>query len=503
MSQLKKGAILSYINIFLNVAIGLVLTPFIIRSLGDSEYGLYTLIGSFVAYLSLMDLGLNNTIIRFVSKYRAEKDKRGEEVFLGTTMKIYGIISIILVVIGLILYFNLENIFSQSLNPEQMMSAKIMFLILVFNLAITLPGGAFTAICNAYEQFVFPRLLGIVRYILRALTVVAVLTMSGKAISLVVIDTVFNISVIAVTFLYVILKQKVVFDFSKWDKVMVKQIFSYSIWIFIFAIIQTFQWNTGQMILGITTDTIQVAIYAVGIMLGTYYGSFASAINNLLLPRANRFVANTNDSVLLTNEMIKIGRLISIILFWILGGFLLTGKDFINIWVGENYAKSYWVALFIMIVMTIPLSQSFGNSIIEAKNKVSFRAKATAVSMSLGLIVGYFLSINFGIIGLISAISGAFIINTFINNWYYNKIFGFEVFRFFKNVFAIPLLLLIIVSILIYLLQSTLHSFSIVIQFTIKVIAYSIIYLPLVIFIFLDKGERTSLLKLKTRTNAN
>lgn len=37
MSQLKKGALLSYANIFLTNIIGLILTPFIIRILGD-EY---------------------------------------------------------------------------------------------------------------------------------------------------------------------------------------------------------------------------------------------------------------------------------------------------------------------------------------------------------------------------------------------------------------------------------------------------------------------------------
>ena len=76
MSQLKKGAILSYGNILLTNIIGLVITPFMIKALGDSEYGLYTLIGSLVTYFSLMDFGLNNTIIRFVAKYRAEKDLR-------------------------------------------------------------------------------------------------------------------------------------------------------------------------------------------------------------------------------------------------------------------------------------------------------------------------------------------------------------------------------------------------------------------------------------------
>ncbi|HEY0045751.1 MAG TPA: oligosaccharide flippase family protein, partial [Flavobacterium sp.] len=86
MSQLKKGAMLSYVSIILTTTIGLMMTPFIIRTLGDSEFGLYTLIGALVSYFGIMDFGLNNTIVRFIARYRAKKDKEGEENFLATTM---------------------------------------------------------------------------------------------------------------------------------------------------------------------------------------------------------------------------------------------------------------------------------------------------------------------------------------------------------------------------------------------------------------------------------
>ena len=165
MSQLKKGALLSYTTIFLTNIIGLILTPFIIKSLGDAEYGLYALIGAFVGYISVLDFGLNNTIVRFVAKYRAKKDKKGEENFLAITMSIYGVISLTIVALGVVLYFNLDSIFSNSLTFEELDKAKIMFIILIFNLVITLPGGAFTAICTGYEHFVFPRTINIVRYI--------------------------------------------------------------------------------------------------------------------------------------------------------------------------------------------------------------------------------------------------------------------------------------------------------------------------------------------------
>ncbi|MEG1426315.1 MAG: ABC transporter ATP-binding protein, partial [Oscillospiraceae bacterium] len=57
------------------------------------------------------------------------------------------------------------EIASSQLSKEELEKAKLMMIILIFNLAITLPGGAFTAISNAYEKFVFPRSISIIKYI--------------------------------------------------------------------------------------------------------------------------------------------------------------------------------------------------------------------------------------------------------------------------------------------------------------------------------------------------
>ena len=227
MNQLKAGVLLNYTTIMLTVIVGLILTPFIINRLGDAEYGLYILIGAFVGYLTLFDFGLNNTIIRFVAKYRIEKDKEGEENFLATVMSIYGIISVLIMGVGIILYFSLDSIFSDSLTVQELDKAKVMFVILLFNIAFTLPGGAFTAISSAYEHFVFSRVANIIKYIIRSILVVVLLLYGGDAIGLVILDTVMNLLIISVNVYYVFKVLKVKFKFHSFQLDFLKEIFSY------------------------------------------------------------------------------------------------------------------------------------------------------------------------------------------------------------------------------------------------------------------------------------
>ncbi len=89
INQRKVGVILSYITLGLNALIGMIYVPLMIKYLGQQEYGLYQLMGSLISYFAIMDFGLSSTVVRFYSKYDAEKDKKGKENVLGIARRIY------------------------------------------------------------------------------------------------------------------------------------------------------------------------------------------------------------------------------------------------------------------------------------------------------------------------------------------------------------------------------------------------------------------------------
>ncbi len=437
MSQLKKGAILNYINIILINIVGLVLTPFILRYLGKDEYGIFITIGAMVGTISILDFGLNNTIVRFVAKYRAEKDRKGEENFLATTMIIYSIISVLVLIVGFTFYTQIDSYFSQ-MNPEELRIAKIMYIILIFNLAIRLPGGSFTGICSGYEAFVFPKLLNIIRYVLRSLTVVGVLLLGGKSIALVIIDTVFGLSVVTITAFYVFKKLKVRFKLHDFSKSFIKHILKYSVWIFVFSLVNLFQWKAGHWVLGSICPPAVLAVYGIGITLGTYYGGFSTAISGVFLPRATQMSVGNASGEQLTDMMIKIGRLSFVILMYILIAFILYGYQFVHLWVGETIGEkgsyqSWIIALMIMVAYTLPLVQHFGNSILEAKNKLSFKAILYVTFMIIGTAVGAFLAIEYAAVGMMIGTVAGWLIVQNVMNFYYHRVIKLNIPRFFKE----------------------------------------------------------------------
>ena len=95
VNQLKAGAFLSYLSIGLNNIIGLIYTPFMLRMMGQSEYGLYSLVASIVAYLTVLDLGFGNAIVRYTAKFRAEGKEQEQYEMFGMFLILYSIIGII------------------------------------------------------------------------------------------------------------------------------------------------------------------------------------------------------------------------------------------------------------------------------------------------------------------------------------------------------------------------------------------------------------------------
>ncbi|WP_299252415.1 oligosaccharide flippase family protein [uncultured Aquimarina sp.] len=499
MSQLKKGALLTYLKIFLTNVIGIMITPLIVSYLGKDEYGIFNAIGALIGTIALLDFGLTNTVVRFVAKYRAEKDRVGEENFLATIRLLYLGVSMLVIVLGIIFYFFIDSYFTK-FSPEELRIAKLMFVILIFNLAVQLPGMIFTGICKGYESFVFPESVSVIRYLLRSFTVVMVLLYGGRAISLVIVDTIFNLLTIAVSAHFVIRKLKVKFKLHELSKKYIKQIFKYSSWIFVFSIVGMLQWKSGSWVLGAISVPKVLGIYGLGIALGTYYGAFSTAISSVFLPRATQMSVNNATGEDLTSMMIKLGRLSFIILMYILGAFMLYGEQFINLWVGggelegdaryniKECREIYIIALMIMVGYTLPLLQAFGNSILEAKNKLSFKAVLYLVFMLLGTVLGGFLAIEYSAIGMITGLVAGWLVVQNVMNFYYHNTIGLNIFRFFKELLHKTLLVVLFVVLIGYFINFIPGNGWI--NFVLKGGTYTVIFTILMYFLGMQEYER-------------
>ena len=187
--QRKLGAILSYVSIIASTLVQLIYTPFLISKLGQSEYGLYSLINSIIGYLTVLDLGFGNAIIVYTAKYRMQGKFLEEQKLHGMFKIIFSIIGCIAAGIGIILYFNVNTLFGNSMNALELSEARIMMLILAFNLFITFQFSIYSSIISAYEKFTFQKIMAIINTLLKPLLMIPLLLLGYKAIVMTLVIT--------------------------------------------------------------------------------------------------------------------------------------------------------------------------------------------------------------------------------------------------------------------------------------------------------------------------
>ena len=295
MNQIKAGAALNYVSICLNMVVGLIYTPYMLRMLGQSEYGLYSLAASIIAYLTVLDLGFANAIVRYTAKFRAEGKEREQEEMFGMFFILYIGIGILAMIAGCVLSLNVENLFSRSMTETEVERTRIMLWLMTFNLAFTFPMSIWGSIMTAYERFVFQRLVSIVRSILNPVVMVLLLVIGYKAVAMVVVTTIFNVVTLLVNYWYCKhrLSIKVRFARFKWD--LLKEVSIYSFWIFLQVIMDRIYWSTGQFVLGIYKGAVAIAIYAVAVQLLNMYMLFSTAISGVFLPKITAMVTKENN----------------------------------------------------------------------------------------------------------------------------------------------------------------------------------------------------------------
>src|SRR5690606_31980349 len=148
-------------------------------------------------------------------------------------------------------------------------------------------------------------------------------------------------------------KLSVKIKFHYFDKPLLKEFIQYSFYIFITMLMDQIYWRSDQVILGIILGTTSVAVFSIGSQIVTYYMTLSTSMSGVFLPNITKkvFSDGTNDE--LSDILIKVGRIQYILLGMVLTGFILYGREFIAIWVGEEFNKSYYIALIIMIPFTI------------------------------------------------------------------------------------------------------------------------------------------------------
>ena len=433
MNQRKIGVIISYLTLAFNIIIGLVYTPFMILKLGDGQYGIFALANSLISFVTLLDLGFGQTLVRYISRARTTGDKEEEHRLNGFFLRLYLVISVIALIIGIGIVILYPKLAAKTFTGEEIRLFRIVFLILLVNVSISFPMSVFSSTLNAYEEFFVLKLANFVMNAFKYLVMFLLLVFGYKLVAIAVV--VLITSLITQCF-YVICSVKKIgikFDFSKMETNLTKEILHFSFFIFLNLIIDFLYGNTYKLILGAVAGTVSVSIYSIGTYFSQYFTELSCAMSGVFLPKIMDLYQK-NERKGISDLFNKIGRLQMALLFLVLGGYVCLGREFINLWVGSTYKDSYFIGIIIMLPSIVPLTQNIGITIIRAMNIHKYRSYMYIVIAIINVAISIPLAMKYGGIGsAIGTSIATFLGQIFFMNWFYAKKVQIDIRKYWSN----------------------------------------------------------------------
>lgn len=437
MNQLKWGVLLSYFSMGLGIVLSLVYTPFMLRLLGQAEWGLYSLVASVVGYLSLLSFGFGGAYVRFHARAVARDADTEVPRLNGLFLIVFVAIGIFTLLAGALLIANIRTVLGNKLTPSEIDTARILMGLMTFTVAISFPASVFNSFLIAEERFFFQRMLSLVLTVVSPVSTLVVLLLGYKSVGMAAVAAVIAVGSAAVNVTYCTRRLNMVFAFRGLDPLLLKEVALFSSYIFLNMIVDQVNWNVDKFILGRVGGTVMVAVYAIAAQLNSYYISLSTVVSSVFVPRVNRLVATADDNVELTHLFTRVGRVQFMILMLVCSGLIVFGRPFITAWAGPDYLGAYPMLVLLMVPVTIPLIQNLGIEIQKARNMHQFRSWLYLGIAVANVALSIPLAQRYGGAGAAAGTGVAvFVGNGLIMNWYYARRIGLDMRYFWRSIIA-------------------------------------------------------------------
>jgi len=438
LSQLKYGVVLSYVSMGVGVVVSLLSTPLILRTLGQSEWGLYQLVASVVGYLGLLSFGFGSAYVRFYARAVASDDQDAVGKLNGLFLVVFLTIGAVAAVIGLILVFNARAVLGDKLTSEEISTAQVLIGVMTMTVALSFPASVFNSFVTANERFLFQRVLGLIRVLATPILSVLVVLLGFKSVGMALVVAAVAVAHAIASLAYSVRRLEMRFTTRGLDASLLREIAVFSSYLFIYMVVDQANWSVDKFILGRFQGTAAVAVYALAASLNAHYVSISSTVSGVFIPRVNRLVVVADDNVELTRLLTRVGRIQFMILTLIASGLIVFGRPFIAFWVGPGFSDAYPILLLLVIPVTVPLIQNLGIEIQKAKNMHQFRAWTYAGIAVLNVLVSIPLAQRYGGIGAAFGTAASLLLgNGLLMNWYYHRRVGLDMKYFWKSIAAL------------------------------------------------------------------
>lgn len=457
--QVKYGILLSYLLIILNALYGLFATPYILRSIGDSEYGVYKTLTALTSSIMVLDLGLGGTVMRYTAKYRAENDEKSISNFVAMSIIQALLVCACVGIVCVFAYRSLDKLYGKTFTADEMTRAKQLFIVLTISIMVHVIENVFNGVVTGYNHFLFGNGIKVARLTLRIALIYVLLIIIPNSMTITIIDLFLSVTLLFGEIWYAIRKLGVEIKLGKWNNYLFIESGKYSVLMFLTSIAVQTNNNLDNVFIGALCGTESVTVYSFGLVLFGMFEQLSTSISGVMLPTVSNFLVESDGMLKARKLIVRVGRIQFMLLGAAFVGFIVLGRDFLNIWLGEGFEDVYLITVTLMGPALFELCVNVCLTILRAKNMLTFRTIVLLISTVLNAILTYFAITQWSYVGAAFGTAVSFIIGSLlIMNVYYQRKLGLNIIGIYSSIFSRTWVCLVVAGVSLYLFHSFLYG---------------------------------------------
>ena len=409
-AKIIRNVFSSWMYFFIQFSIGFFLMPFMILRLGKETFGAWVIVTSLTGYIGFLNFGIRGSVVKYVSQFEAKNEFRALNEIINTSLVLY-VFSGILAVLITFIFSNYLGIFFP-VEQNLLRAIQISFRIMGLNMAIVLFSITFSGILEGFKRQDIMGYIESATFILQSILIVFCLLKNYGIVAVAISICVVNVlrQILRVMFAFRVYP-KLKIEFNLFSKKQLKVIFSYSTLLFIVQILRDFIASLPNIILGFLAGPLLVTFYSVASRLTGYLNVLLRTTAGVLMPFISGFEA-LDDKARLKKSFIVSSQYCYLLVIFFGLIFIIMGKAFLRLWVGEEFAVMGYYPLFILATALILSPSAFT---IESLLKGLGRLKTITILTVCEVVVSAGLSFLFfktlGLVGVALAFSIPYLIN--------------------------------------------------------------------------------------------
>jgi len=349
LSLIVRGSSFRVLQTLISIAIGIIMMPFLIATLGQDLYGLWIVIGSVVGTYYLLDLGFNQAVTRYVSKYIHQNNPQAANKIINTALVIYSLLGVVVLLASILAaHFGAAGLMD---NAKNLSLAQTILIITGLSLALEFPAKAFPGIISAYMRYDFIALVKLGKSIIDALLIYYFIKNGYGlvAMALITLCTGLVSTAIFIKFTTSIFKE-LEFKRSAIDLSTFKDVFHFSKWVFVTDMNAMLRDKMDIWFIAFYVGNSALTIYYVAVRLVEYALQFLTQATGITGPIFTEYYAKGETEKL--EKSVRMFIKLDIALgSLILVGFYLLGISFIDVWMkGSISAQNAFASLMILAI---------------------------------------------------------------------------------------------------------------------------------------------------------